>query len=190
MPLTIQEIQDKMEEWIGKPIHSPPTTNKGATGLLLETITGIPHSPNCLDCSDGELKTFPIKKNKSGAFVPKETMAITMVCKESLKTCSFENSRCGKKMSRMLVVPYLREGDTIKYLRPTLWESANDMELWKQMEEDYNLIQSTYMKDGVLKSELGTYLQTRTKGPGHGSTSRAFYLRPNFMLENIPIYSE
>jgi DNA mismatch repair protein MutH len=190
MPLTIQEIQGKIEPLIGKPIYSPLTTNKGATGLLLETITGIPHTPNCLDCSDGELKTFPIKKLKSGKYVPKETMAITMLDVESLKTCCFQDSRCGKKINRMLIVPYFREGDTIKYLRPMLWETAAHEQLCKKIEEDYNLIQSTYLKENILKSELGTYLQTRTKGAGHGTTSRAFYLRTKFLKETIPLPTE
>lgn len=188
MSLTIHELQQKITPFIGKAIHNPLTKNKGATGLLLETITGIPHTPNCLDCSDGELKTFPVKKLKNGSVVPKETMAVTMLCEDSLKTCSFQDSRCFKKMQRMLVVPYLRDGDSITYLQPTLWEAEKQQAICQRLQQDYETIQQKYVQEGLLKSELGAYLQTRTKGAGHGTTSRAFYLRTNFLKEYIPIH--
>jgi hypothetical protein len=87
----------------------------------------------------------------------------------------------------MLVVPYYRDGDSITYLNPTLLEKEKHLELYKTFEEDYQAIQTHYTTSGILKSELGTYLQTRTKGAGHGSTSRAFYLRTNFLKKHIPI---
>jgi len=187
MSFTLKELQEKIIPLVGKTIHSPITRNKGFTGLLLETITGIPHTPNCLDCVDGELKTFPVKKLKNGSLVPKETLAVTMLSPDDLKACSFQDSRCLKKMTRMLVVPYYREGDSITYLTPTLLEKEKLPELYKIFQEDYQTIQSHYTTSGILKSELGTYLQTRTKGAGHGSTSRAFYLRTPFLKEHIPI---
>lgn len=187
MPFTLDELHEKVLPLVGKPLNSPITRNKGATGLLLETITGIPHTPNCLDCVDGELKTFPVKKLKGGALVPKETLAVTMVSTEDLKNCCFQDSRCLKKMNRMLVVPYFREGDFITYLKPTLLEKEALPEVYTVLKEDYESIQTEYTLSGVLKSELGTYLQTRTKGAGHGSTSRAFYLRTGFLKQHIPI---
>jgi DNA mismatch repair protein MutH len=187
MPLTLDEIHEKVIPLLGKTIHSPVTRNKGATGLLLETITGIPHTPNCLDCVDGELKTFPVKKLKGGAFVPKETLAVTMLCTDDLKNCSFQDSRCHKKMERMLVVPYYREGDSIVYLKPTLLEKKDLPDMYSLLEADYNTIRTEYTTSNTLKSEIGTYLQTRTKGAGHGSTSRAFYLRTGFLKKYIPI---
>ena len=57
--------------------HFPRTANKGEVGQRLEILLGIPNSPACLDCSDGEVKLFPIKKLKDGSFSPKETIAIT-----------------------------------------------------------------------------------------------------------------
>lgn len=187
MPLTLQEVHEKILPLVGKPFHCPITKNKGATGLLLETITGIPHTSNCLDCEDGELKTFPLKKLQNGSLVPKETLAVTMVCGEELKEKCFTDSRCCKKMNRMLVVPYVREGDTIVYLKPTLLEKEKRPELYTLLEEDYLQIQTHYTSSGLLKSSIGKYLQTRTKGAGHGSTSRAFYLRTTFLKEYIAI---
>jgi DNA mismatch repair protein MutH len=187
MPLTLDEIHTKVLTLQGKKIHAPVTRNKGATGLLLETITGIPHSPACLDCVDGELKTFPIKKLKRGVLVPKETLAVTMLCTDDLKGCAFQDSRCLKKMERMLVVPYYREGDSIQYLKPTLLEKKDQPDIYSILEADYTTIRSEYITSNTLKSEIGTYLQTRTKGAGHGSTSRAFYLRTGFLKKYIPI---
>ena len=189
MALTLNGLHEKLIPLIGKPFHCPITRNKGATGLLLETITGIPHTSNCLDCSDGELKTFPLKKLKNGSLVPKETLAVTMLSTDELKSCAFDNSRCAKKMLRMLVVPYLRNGDAITYLTPTLLEKEKLPELYKRLEEDYLQIQTHYTSSGLLTSSIGKYLQTRTKGAGHGTTSRAFYLRTTFLKEHVSLPS-
>ena len=180
MSFTLNELLLRIQPLVGKPFHCPITKNKGATGLLLETITGIPHTSNCLDCEDGELKTFPVKTLKNGKLVPKETLAVTMLSEVDLKTCCFEESRCAKKMMRMLVVPYTRDGDSITFLKPTLLEKDKYPALYKILEDDYKAIQAHFTSQGILKSELGKYLQTRTKGAGHGSTSRAFISAPHF----------
>lgn len=190
MAITIQELTTKLLPILGKAHHSPLTINKGSTGLLLETITGIPHTSNCLDCIDGELKTFPIKKLRNGTFVPKETVAVTMVSTDELKSCEFSSSRCAKKMNKVLFVPYYREGENITYLSPTLLTKETHPTLYTTLEEDYTAIKKEYETTGTLQSSLGKYLQTRTKGAGHGTTSRAFYLRTTFLKEYIPIRFE
>ncbi len=53
------------------------------------------------------------------------------------------------------------------------------------VKQDYNLVRE-YIRDtcrgfDALSGKLGTYIQPRTKGPGHGSTSRAFYARKEFL---------
>src|SRR5436853_4683125 len=37
------------------------------------------------------------------------------------------------------------------------------------------------VKESMVTGDLGTLVQARTKGRGHGSTSRAFYARPLFV---------
>ena len=58
--------------------------------------------------------------------------------------------------------------------------SAEDMEIVKQ---DYEEVRHTIVTRGfdALTGKMGKYVQPRTKGPGHGSTSRAFYARTGFL---------
>jgi len=183
MTQTVADIYAKLLPLIGKEFSLPITKNKGLPGLFLEECLGIPHTSRCLDCSDGELKLFPIKKLKNGSIVPKETVAITMLSKEELRTHTFQDSRCCQKMRRMLLVPYSRTGDTIVFLNSRIidMDSGEFSDVYSTIESDYNLIRQNYLETGVLTSETGILLQNRTKGAGHGSTSRAFYLRPEFL---------
>ena len=189
MSLTISELVDKMNPIVGKKQTLAITTNKGLPGLLLETLTGIPHTSNCLDCSDGELKTFPVKRLRNGQLVPKETVAVTMLSTDDLRTCDFESSKCFKKMSRMLMVPYYREGDQIQFMAPRLIDLSlpEFAALRLALKNDYDVIRAAFLADDTLTSSTGVLLQNRTKGAGHGSTSRAFYLRPAFMKNNVPL---
>jgi hypothetical protein len=189
MSQTVADIHAKFLPLVGNKYTLPVTANKGLPGQFLEDLLGIPHTSNCLDCSDGELKLFPVKKLKNGKLVPKETIAVTMLSTDDLRTCEFNSSRCCKKMSRMLVVPYYREGDTIQFMIPRLIDKSSPefAELYATVESDYNEIRKTYIENGGLHSNTGKLLQNRTKGAGHGSTSRAFYLRPEFMKRCVPL---
>ena len=204
--ITIAACQARLVPLIGKVHHVEKTKNKGNAGHHLETLLGIPHSSECLDCLDGELKAFPLKSLKSGELVPKETIAVTM-CSESFKEEPFESSRVCKKLSNTLFVPYTwsDEGNLVFYtpvlftrdfistevkslgkeeeLKTELFTAEHT--LWHKLQEDYATIQ-TKANEGVMTGSIGEYLQTRTKGAGHGSTSRAFYLRPKFVKEIFP----
>ena len=189
MSQTIASIYEKILPLVNKEYTLPVTANKGLPGIFLEDLLGIPHTSNCLDCSDGELKLFPVKKLKNGELVPKETIAITMLSKDELTANDFNASKCCKKMSRMMIVPYYRTGDSICYMSPTIIDrsSSDFTELYNIFEADYNAIRQNFLENGILESNTGTFLQNRTKGPGHGSSSRAFYLRPIFMKKYIPL---
>ena len=189
MSQTIASIHEKILPLVNKEYTLPVTANKGLPGIFLEDLLGIPHTSNCLDCSDGELKLFPVKKLKNGNLVPKETIAVTMLSKDELTENDFSTSKCCKKMSRMMIVPYYRTGDTICYMNPKVIDrsSADFAELYSTFEADYNAIRQNFLENGILESNTGTFLQNRTKGPGHGSSSRAFYLRPVFMKKYIPL---
>ena len=186
---SISKIQEKMASIIGHEYLLPVTKNKGLPGLFLEELLNIPHTSNCLDCSDGELKLISLKKLKNGLYSPRETIAITMLSPDELRTKDFNSSRCFKKMNNMLIVSYYRTGDMITFMTSTIICKENPVysELYKIVELDYNEIQKNYIEHGILKSKIGVLLQNRTKGPGHGSTSRAFYLRTKFISRYIPL---
>lgn len=189
MSQTIADIYAKFLPLVGKEYTLPITANKGLPGQFLEDLLGIPHTSNCLDCSDGELKLFPVKKLKNSTLVPKESIAVTMLSTDDLRTCDFQSSICCKKMSRMLVVPYYRNGDTIRFMNPRIIDKQciEFADLYKTLEDDYDRIRKNYIDNRLLESKTGELLQNRTKGAGHGSTSRAFYLRPKFMKLYVPL---
>ena len=89
----------------------------------------------------------------------------------------------------MLVVPYLRDGDNIQFLTPVLIDAAHDAyaSIYAELEKDYASIRNQFLTEKTLQSATGTYLQNRTKGAGHGSTSRAFYLRKKFVEDYVPL---
>jgi len=189
MSQTISEIHEKLLPLLGKEYTLPITTNKGLPGQFLETLLDIPHTSRCLDCSDGELKLFPLKQLKNGLLVPKETVAVTMLSPEELRTTAFEGSRCCTKLSNLLMVAYYRTGDTIRFVaaQRICKDSPEYVALYATLAADYAEIRRLYLETETLTSLTGTLLQNRTKGAGHGSTSRAFYLRPEFMKQYVPV---
>lgn len=178
---TLLSITERLAPLVGISHAVPRTANKGAAGHHLETLLGIPHGPACLDCEDGELKAFPLKRNAKQKLLPKETVAVTMCDLKALPTTSFAESRVAAKLRCTLFVPYVRSNDeSVTYFKPILFTEAHS--LWAALAVDYIEIQKR-AAEGKMTGSIGIYLQTRTKGSGHGSTSRAFYLRPKFLSE-------
>ena len=56
-------------------------------------------------------------------------------------------------------------------------------EIYEQVKADYNFIREIIRTRGFssLSGKMGTLIQPRTKGKGHGSISRAFYARTSFV---------
>ena len=169
---TVEEVKKSYESVIGKEHLCVKTKNKGGPGHLLEDLLGISHSSDCLDLVDGEIKGFPLKSQTKS----KESVAVTMVEKD-MRKIPFEESRVYKKLKNTLFIPYERKGKDNEYVCfSTLIHFTESHPLFEQIKKDYEDIQSK-----SFSSNVGVYLQTRTKGAGHGSTSRAFYLRATFM---------
>lgn len=189
---SISEVYEKTCLIVGVKYCLPKTKDKGKPGSFLESITGIPKSSACLDCSDGEVKTFPVKCLKNGQVVPKETIAVTMLNQTNLAEHSFAESKCYNKMKKILFVPYFRENDDITFLSPTIIEDngPNMTPLYEVFRDDYELIRQRFIETGTLSdtSSIGKYLQNRTKGAGGDAPkTRAFYLRQSFMTEYVPM---
>lgn len=187
---TIEQVCAKVLENVNILHNLPKTKNKGMPGNYLENLTGIPTSSACLDCSDGEVKIFPLKLTKSGNYVPKETIAVTMLSKDSLVAHAFEESKVYQKLSKVLYVPYFRNGDIIQYFTPTIIDLREEKyaPLIETIRQDYQAIRKHFVETGALEgsSNLGKYLQNRTKGAGKGAPkTRAYYLRPLFMKEFV-----
>lgn len=55
--------------------------------------------------------------------------------------------------------------------------------IYQQVKTDYSSVRNTIKQKGfdALTGKMGVLVQPRTKGPGHGSTSRAFYARKKFV---------
>uniref|UniRef100_A0A6C0DRL3 DNA mismatch repair MutH/Type II restriction enzyme Sau3AI domain-containing protein n=1 Tax=viral metagenome TaxID=1070528 RepID=A0A6C0DRL3_9ZZZZ len=189
---TIDDVINRVMHIKNKPYILPKTSNKGGPGNYLECLTGIPTSSDCLDCMDGELKVFPLKKLKNGVFTPKENVAITMVNKQRLFRDTFNHSKCFTKIQKILFVPYYRDDhdvDIVTYMRPILFDihHITNINMKNQLHMDYDAIQNYLLENDSLvgSSKIGTYLQTRTKGPGKNkdNKSRAFYFRAKFLKD-------
>jgi len=201
---TVAEINQRFKNLKGKTFDYPKTKNKGGEGQFLELLLGIPTSSACLDCSDGELKLFPLKKLKDGSFSSKETVAITMRglnAKEIHNPKTWEESALKKKTNNLLFISYFREGDNITYL--SAFPFGISCPEYVTFKDDYDLITNYYKTHGIsqnvgLKKDdqeyrsntiNGTYIQGRTKGAGknvgNGKKTVAFYFRSQQFIKDI-----
>jgi len=162
--------------------------NKGWKGLVLERLAGLRNNvskaPNGLSY---EIKSVSFHY-RGDKFVPKETMAITMINPEELKLQSFYESHCWAKLKSLIfcaVTWYGKNSDYSKLLKVTSLDFAEDDELINEIKADYDLIRDKLIKQGFasLTGKDGKWIQARTKGPGHGSTSRAFYARKELVAK-------
>ena len=75
-------------------------------------------------------------------------------------------------------------------VRNTLLGESEGLKLQKFMvaSPEVNYISKEAQKNfHKLTGKMGFYIQPRTKGQGHGSTSRAFYARTRFLAEFIDL---
>ncbi len=64
-----------------------------------------------------------------------------------------------------------------------------DHDLYQQIKADYDLVRDVIRTKGFsyLSGSMGVMVQPRTKGPGHGSTSRTFYARAKLVAHILGI---
>ena len=165
--------------------------NKGWAGHVIEHYLGLPQ--NALqqpDFGDWELKTVSLKRLiSSGQLVPKETMAITMINPVNVVATPFKHSHLYSKLARMIVCGRIfvnrSESSTI-FERCEMFDfdDNEDIEMLQQIERDYEQVRNVLAQYGdsdkgitKLSGKMGALVQPRTKGAGHGSISRAFYMR-------------
>jgi len=168
--------------------------NKGWKGLVLERLAGlqtnVSKAPNGLTY---ELKSVAFRKIK-GDLVPKETMAITMINPEELKAHSFFESHCWAKIKTIVFCAVEWNGtnsEEARLLNVASLDFAEDDDLIKEIKADYDFIRNKLIDQGFesLTGKDGKWIQARTKGPGHGSVSRAFYARTGLVKKIFEVAS-
>lgn len=160
--------------------------NKGWAGQVIERYLGLPqNSRQAPDFGDWELKVVPLRKDADGNLRVKESMAITMLEPAEVLANKFEDSHLYDKLRSMVVVS--RVWESKEEMHSTLHAAAefdlDNPKIRQQVVSDYELIRAEIRAHGIdsVTGDLGKLVQARTKGPGHGSTSRAFYARPVFV---------
>ena len=199
-----KEAIEKLKKLVGKELHELAheynvtiyrngRVNKGWAGHVFERYLELPlnsvQSPNF---GSWELKSIPLKYKKNGKLTFKETMAITMIDPVNVCQKEFRDSHLLAKLRKAVVVARI-VGDSIdepSYIHSII-EFDLQGELYNAVKADYDLVRQTLFDTqkgfGFLTGKMGLYIQPRTKGAGHGTTSRAFYARPRFLGKFIKL---
>ena len=164
--------------------------NKGWAGHVLERHLNLPiNSSQSPNFGSWELKVVPLKYLQSGKLTVKETMAITMIDPYNVEKTDFEDSHLLAKLRKLIVAARVWESKQEK--RSILYTvrifDLDNPTVYDQIKSDYDLVREAIRAKGFssLTGKMGVYIQPRTKGPGHGSTTRAFYARTSFLKKFI-----
>lgn len=160
--------------------------NKGWAGHVIERYLGLPlNSAQAPNFGSWELKTVSLKYLKDGSLTVKETMAITMIDPYNIERTDFENSHLLMKLKKAVIAAriWASQDEKSSILHSVQTFDLGDKEIYCQIKADYDLVRNTIIKKGfsALSGEMGVYVQPRTKGVGHGSTTRAFYARTSLL---------
>ena len=166
--------------------------NKGWKGLTLEWLAGLSNdnkqAPNGLGF---ELKSTAFYQVK-GEWRPKETFAITMINQKNLLETPFFKSHCWEKLKSLVYCAVSWNGkhnEKSELLQVQSFDFLESDTLIQEIEADYEFIRNKLKTQGfeALTGKDGKWIQARTKGAGHGSTSRAFYARKELIKEIIKL---
>lgn len=160
--------------------------NKGWAGHTLELFLGLPiNSAQSPNFGSWELKQVQLVPERDGMLRVKETMAITMIDPVNVVAKPFEESHLLAKLQKIVVVARVFEShaDDHSVLHSVAEFDLIDPKTYQQVKADYELVRETISREGfsALSGSMGVLVPPRTKGPGHGSVSRAFYARCHFV---------
>jgi DNA mismatch repair protein MutH len=188
-----QDLHELAQKYEVTVLSANGKVNKGWAGHVCERFLGLPiNSSQSPNFGSWELKSVPLKRLKSGLLTFKETMAITMIDEYNVKRTSFEDSHLLSKLRKAVIVARTVGAS---YDMPTFVHSVTSLdlsgELYDLVKADYGEVQEclndSARRFNKLTGRMGIYVQPRTKGAGHGSTSRAFYARPLFLAQFIDL---
>ena len=180
-----QDLRGLAEE-LGVTVWKEGNLNKGWAGHTIERYLGLPlntsRNPNL---GSWELKVVPLNRNRRQELRLKETMWITTVTPAEVATTEFPESHVFQKLSQLLLVSRIFESrdEQRSVLHNVAAFTLDDPDVYDAVKSDYDLIKSIIVERGFehLSGRFGQLIQARTKGTGHGSTSRAFYARKPFV---------
>ena len=166
--------------------------NKGWAGMVVERLLGHPQdAAQAPDFGTWELKVVPIVRNAQGHWQVKETMAITMIDPRNVAETPFEHSHLLDKLRALLVCAreWVNEQDEHSRLIKIGVFDLADGETFRQVQADYELVRKTIRTEGAkaLTGWMGNLVQPRTKGPGHGVFTHAFYARTMFVARMLKL---
>ncbi len=185
--LLIGQDLRQLAERHGVTVFREGKRNKGWAGHVLERALGLsPGSAQAPNFGSWELKLVSLYRLKTtGLVTAKETMQITMLDPVHVAATPFEHSHVLSKMRSMVVCArlWVDEHETSSPLVDVVQFTLDDAELYEQIRSDYEEVRSALRRGGLeaVHSHMGVLIQARTKGPGHGSTSRGFYARKAFV---------
>lgn len=170
---------------LGVTVFKEAKLNKGWAGHTLERHLGLGLSSRQAPNGESwELKLVPLR-SKGEIYVVKETMAITMINAENVAETPFEKSHLLFKLRSLVICGRLfnsKEELTSVLISVGTFDLL-DKSILEQVREDYEFVRKIIREKGfhTLSGRMGKLVQPRTKGPGHGSRSRAFYARTGFV---------
>ncbi len=184
-----RDLHELAAELEVKIVGASGKVNKGWAGHTFERFLGLPiNSAQSPNFGSWELKVVPLKNLRNGRLVPKETMAITMIDGYQVARTSFEDSHLLSKLKKAVIVARTVGSDVYdpSYVHDVReLDLAPDSEVYSIVKGDYEVVQACLLDPNrgfnALTGSMGKLVQPRTKGAGHGSTSRAFYARPQFI---------
>lgn len=200
-----KEAIQKMQSLIGKNLHdlaqkynvtvyaASGKVNKGWAGHVIERFLELPlNSAQAPNFGSWELKTIPLKTLRNGQLSFKETMAVTMIDPINVCQKEFADSHLLSKLKKAVVVARTvgKTVDEPSFIYDIIeFNLTEGSQLYQDVKADYDLVRQTLLDPNqgfsALTGKMGKYIQPRTKGAGHGSTSRAFYARPLFLQQFI-----